>query len=168
MKANRKLPALLVLLVAVVVLVLLFSRAPSVRQPIAFNHRLHTEEVGVECGECHLYFEAGAHSGLPDGEICAGCHEEPMTESAEEAKLLGLIESGEGVTFRKLFRLADHVYYSHARHVGVAELECAECHGAIAQTTTPPSRPLVRVDMDFCTGCHERLGVTNDCIACHR
>jgi predicted CXXCH cytochrome family protein len=109
----------------------------------------------------------GASSGLPDEKTCVVCHEESMTESTEEQKLLARIENGEGVNFRKLFRMPDHVYYSHARHVAVAELECAECHGEIAKTTSPPSRPLVRVDMDFCMECHEELGVTNDCIACH-
>lgn len=167
MKLKRILP--IPLIPAIIALFLVFySKGPSVRQPIAFNHRLHTEDVGVECGECHLYFEESAHSGLPDGETCAACHEEPMTESAEEAKMLTLLGEGEEVAFHKLFRLADHVYYSHARHVAVAGLECAQCHGAIAQTTSPPPRPLVRVDMNFCVDCHEEMGVTTDCVACHR
>ncbi len=79
-----------------------------------------------------------------------------------------LLEAGDPLRFNKLFQLPDHVFYTHRRHVGIAELECANCHGAIAETERPPERALVRVSMDSCMDCHREQGQTLDCNACHR
>lgn len=79
-----------------------------------------------------------------------------------------LLEQGDPLRFRKLFRLADHVFYTHRRHVGIAEIECEACHGAIAETERPPKRALLKIDMDFCLKCHREQEATLDCNACHR
>jgi len=145
----------------------LFLPRESTIQPIAFNHLKHTGELEIECSTCHEYFETGRHAGLPSLSTCLGCHEEPLTESPEELKISQLAESGEEDVFRKLFRLADHVFYSHRRHAMVANLACETCHGTIAKTETPPERPLIRIDMDFCLDCHDSSNISNDCTGCH-
>lgn len=135
-------------------------------QPIAFNHQKHTESL--ECETCHEYVKQSAHSGLPGLSTCLGCHEEPQTESPEEKKIAGLAATGADQVFRKLMHLPDNVFYTHRRHVGIAGIECATCHGAIAQTTSPPEAPLVRITMDFCIACHREKGVSTECTHCHR
>ncbi|OGF97465.1 MAG: hypothetical protein A2Z06_05070 [Candidatus Glassbacteria bacterium RBG_16_58_8] len=163
--------AIFTLIISLIILgssYLLLSQEPGIQQPIAFNHRLHIEDNGIECIECHPYFMEHSVSGLPNEEVCAGCHEEAMTESPEEKKLVEMLAAGDGIYFLKLFHLPDHVYYSHRRHVAIAQLPCENCHGKIAESLSPPHRPLVKVDMDHCMECHEDMGVTNDCIACHR
>ncbi len=60
----------------------------STTQPIQFNHLLHTEEVGMECTDCHRYVKRAEFAGRPKVAICAECHEEPLTDSAEEALLV--------------------------------------------------------------------------------
>lgn len=143
---------------------------PSQRviQPISFNHAKHVGDLGIECSTCHEYYETSEHSGLPGMETCLGCHEEPQTDSSEEAKLVAAGASGQDLEFRKLFRMPAHVFYSHRRHVAIAKLECTTCHGDVAATEVPPERPLVRVTMDFCVDCHERDGISGDCTACHQ
>jgi predicted CXXCH cytochrome family protein len=166
-----KLKTVIIFVVFVIILVSIYAVInfrSGVYQPIAFNHLLHTEDIGLECIECHHYYREHSASGLPDGETCQGCHEDAMTDSREEAKLITMLEAGEEIYFQKLLNLEDHVYYSHQMHVVVAEIQCEKCHGGIAKTTSPPRRPLVNVDMDYCMGCHDDLGVTNDCISCHR
>lgn len=96
------------------------------------------------------------------------CHRTPQGDSAEAARVTDLLEAGDPLRFNKLFRLPDHVFYTHRRHVGIAELECADCHGAIAETERPPERALVPVSMDSCMDCHREHGLTLDCNACHR
>jgi len=137
-------------------------------QPIAFSHQKHVEELELECDTCHEYLSSGQHAGLPTLDTCLFCHEEPQTESSEEQKIRDLSAKGEVDVFRKLFRLADHAFYSHRRHAIVAGIECSTCHGAIAETSIPPTQPLVRIDMDFCIDCHERESVATDCTRCHR
>lgn len=145
-----------------------FRPKPDQKQPIAFNHQKHAGELGLGCDTCHEFLQVGQHAGLPALSTCLMCHEEAQTESTEEQKIRDLAAEGQDDVFRKLFRLADHAYYSHRRHAIVAEIPCATCHGAIAETTSPPERPFVRVDMDFCVECHERESVTTHCTACHR
>ena len=140
----------------------------TVRQPIQFNHRKHVEEAELECVGCHQYYPTGQHSGLPAFSDCLICHDPPITDSPEEKKLLDLAKGNSGAGFRKLFRLPNHVYYSHREHVTIAGLECKICHGEIAATTVPPPTPLVRITMDTCVNCHAKRGVNNDCTRCHR
>ncbi len=144
------------------------NRGPPVRQPIAFNHRKHTRDLGLACDFCHQYVRVGAHAGLPGAEICSLCHSVPQGESEEAARVTALITQGAPLKFNKLFRLPSHVFYTHRRHVGIGELECQECHGAIADTERPPERPLVSMTMDYCLDCHRQREETLDCNACHR
>jgi len=145
-----------------------FSPSGTVHQPIQFNHQLHTKKVALECGVCHQYYAEHEHSGLPDLGVCQACHAEPVTKSPEEKKLIALIANPNPPVFQKLFRLPDHAFYSHRRHVTVAKLPCQTCHGGIADTTVPPARPLVSVKMSTCIDCHTRLNVQTSCTACHR
>jgi hypothetical protein len=140
----------------------------AVAQPIQFNHQKHVKEVELECTTCHEYATTGAHSGLPSLSTCQGCHSEALTKSPEEQKLLELIATDPQPQFKKLFRLPDHAYYSHRRHVVAGALACGTCHGGIADTTAPPRYPLVRITMATCTSCHAEKGVATGCTDCHR
>lgn len=160
--------AIAVLLLVAVVVPLVARRGAAVPQPIAFNHRKHTQDLGLNCEFCHKYVRAGAHAGLPDAETCSMCHRVQQGSSTEAARVTELITNGDPLQFNKLFRLPSHVYYTHRRHAGIAELECENCHGAIADTERPPERPLVRVTMEFCMDCHREREQTLDCNACHR
>lgn len=156
-------------LVLVLGAALLFAGpSPPVPQPIAFNHLKHTQDLGLSCSFCHQYVQTGAHAGLPDEQICRMCHLSPQGTSDEAAKVTELLAAGQPLRFNKLFRLAPHVLYTHRRHVGIAGLECTNCHGGIADTERPPKRALVEIDMNFCLDCHLEQGQSVDCVACHR
>jgi Cytochrome c7 and related cytochrome c len=146
----------------------LVPRGAPVTQPIAFNHLKHTKDLGLECQFCHVYVTTGAHAGLPGADICGMCHQAQLGTSPEAARVTALLTSGDGLRFNKLFRLPAHVYYSHRRHVGIGKLECPQCHGGIAATERPPTRPLVRITMKRCVDCHRAQGQSLDCVACHR
>ena len=138
----------------------------GIRQPIEFNHLKHAEQ-GLECLDCHKYVMEHKFAGLPNIEICSECHEERLTESEEEEKLVGFIQDEVCIPWISVYRQPDHVYYSHAEHVGLAGLECQECHGNIAEMETPPRRPAVNLSMDFCMDCHRKRNASLDCLACH-
>lgn len=86
----------------------------------------------------------------------------------EKAKVAAYLKSDEDIPWNRIYDVPNHVYYSHRRHVTVAGIECATCHGSIASTTTPPQAPLNDISMAFCIECHEQEKVTTDCNACHR
>ena len=155
---------LLILLAALWVV----RRPPWVRQPVAFNHRAHTEQMKLACSMCHQYVEVGMHAGLPGAKTCVMCHQVRQGTSAAAARVTELLAGGAPLVFNKLFRLPPHVYFSHRRHVGIARLPCQDCHGQIAHTERPPERPLVTIRMRVCLGCHRSLKQPVDCVACHR
>lgn len=143
------------------------STGRAVAQPVEFNHRLHVEDLGLDCAECHEFVETEAFSGLPSADTCSLCHEEAQGESPEEAKLVALLGEGQPLEWGRLFRQPAHVYYSHSRHVAVAELECEQCHAGIAASERPPRRAR-RLSMDGCIECHDSSGVEAGCTSCHR
>ena len=44
------------------------------RQPIAYSHRLHAGELGIDCQFCHTAAEHGRHAGIPSADVCMKCH----------------------------------------------------------------------------------------------
>jgi hypothetical protein len=123
----------------------------------------------MECTDCHQYALTHARATIPNIEVCELCHSgEPLTESPEEARLLEFIEAGEKVPWRKVYRLEDHVYFSHRRHTALAGLDCAVCHGEVGERTEPVGKPAKEISMDRCIECHRENEVTTDCMMCHR
>lgn len=157
-----------ILLAALLPAALANFRHESARQPIQFNHNLHTQELEMDCTECHRYVEEAEFAGRPKLEYCADCHEESLTENPEEGKLIEYVGTGREIPWQRLYHVPDHVYFSHRRHVTVTQIDCERCHGDIPLTSSPPEEPLVHLSMDFCMDCHEQEGVSLDCNTCHR
>lgn len=139
-----------------------------VTQPVAFNHNVHVEELGLECVDCHRWALVGVRATIPNIEVCADCHEEVQTESAEEARVVEYVTAGEPIPWQKVYRVPDHVFFSHRRHASIGDLGCEVCHGDMAQRVEPVTRPTWRPTMESCMECHDESGVSNDCIYCHR
>jgi len=43
-------------------------------QPIAYSHRLHAGELGMECMYCHSGAERSQYAGIPSASVCMNCH----------------------------------------------------------------------------------------------
>jgi menaquinone reductase, multiheme cytochrome c subunit len=142
------------------------SVGSKAEQPIAFNHKKHMEQ-GLECDTCHRYYKTETFSGMPDIAVCLECHKEPVTQSPEEEKIRQFAKKGEKISWRRLYKMSDHVFYSHRRHVILGKMECQTCHGTIGQSEKPPTTPFVQMTMGWCMNCHAKKKVTNDCLACH-
>jgi len=142
-------------------------RTPSIIQPIKYNHRIHIDN-GLECVDCHQSVMEGEEATLPSIDICLSCHEEPLTESKEEAKIRKFAQTLGEIPWNRVLLLGDHVYFSHMRHVTIGKIKCVNCHGEMAKMEKPPEKPLKRMEMKDCIRCHMERNVTYDCNACHR
>lgn len=160
-------------------------------QPIDFSHKLHVNEVG-ECEGCHYFREDGSFSGVPVLENCLQCHEEQMGENPEEEKLVKeYVEPGKEIPWLIYARQPQCVFFSHAAHVKLAEMECTTCHGPVGDEEhvrpyqynrlTLYSRDIWgwniagykkhtwdRMKMDDCAECHEARGSHDACFVCHK
>jgi hypothetical protein len=137
-------------------------------QPIAYDHQKHVEENGMECLDCHQYAEEHARASIPNVEFCRDCHEEAISESENELVLLSFVTENRQIPWQQVYKVPDHAFFSHRRHVKLGELECVACHGDVAKLSASVSVPYVEVTMEWCLDCHETRGVSNDCAVCHR
>lgn len=135
-------------------------------QPISFNHKKHVEQ-GLECDSCHRYFKTQNFSGMPDISICMECHKEAITKNREEEKIRQFAKKGEEISWKRIYKEPDHVFFSHRRHVVLGKMDCKNCHGEIARSERPPSKPWGKMSMKWCMDCHSKKKITNDCLACH-
>jgi len=152
-----------------IVLLLLLIRlgiGSKTGQPISFNHKKHVEQ-GMECLTCHPHFKDQTFSGMPKVTTCLECHKDPVTQNPEEEKIRQIHKKGEEIRWKRVYQQPDHVFFSHLRHVVLGKMECKNCHGDIGQSERPPSKPWVKMTMNWCMDCHAKKKVTNDCLACH-
>lgn len=151
-----------IVLVAAIGWMLVLPAAP-IAQPVAFNHARHER---LACVVCHRGVETGARATVPQANVCLNCHATPpprvvpaIWDEAARSGRFGWV---------RVTNVPGHVMFSHRRHVAVAKLECASCHGDIGRQSAPPARAPLRLDMSACLSCHQREGASADCAACHR
>jgi hypothetical protein len=150
------------------------ERPPDAVQPFPFNHRVHVA-AKVDCLACHAGVVDLGDERFPSISKCKTCHAGATAqETPAKRQLAALFASTTPIRWDPLLRLADHVVFSHARHVDTAGIECVECHAEMASLASPP-RYERTMQMDDCIACHKRhldnaaarRGTVN-CIACHR
>ena len=153
---------------------LLFS---TKHQPINYNHVIHQEDAGMSCEDCHYFHEDGTYAGKPSLATCVDCHSEPQGETEAEAKLVAeYIEPEKEIPWISYTRQPDNVFFSHAAHVKMAEMECTDCHRDVSkEATAPPVRinrltgyPSEIIKMYVCEDCHAKEQVSNNCDVCHK
>ena len=138
-------------------------------QPIAYNHKVHIENAGLHCTDCHLHAMDMASATVPSLELCQNCHNtDPVSKSPEELKVLKYVADKQEIPWIRIYKVPDHVYFSHRRHVTRGKLECSACHGNMNEQTQPVTRAFLPVKMENCMNCHKQRKVSTDCLACHR
>ena len=137
-------------------------------QPIRFNHKKHAGELSLPCTTCHQSVEAQTFAGLPQTETCLTCHAAALTKNPEEEKIRQFASKKEMIPWKRVYQMPRDVFFSHRRHVVLAKVECAACHGKMAEQLTPPTRPLVNQSMGWCINCHQEKRASVDCNACHK
>jgi hypothetical protein len=89
---------------------------------------------------CHIVVREGTHSGR-----------------FEIDKLVQAHEEGRSVEWVRIHKLPDHVFFSHAQHVGAGKLDCAQCHGTIEEMHVV--RQVNDLSMGWCLECHRETQV---------
>ena len=140
------------------------SPAGPETQPIGFSHRQHVSGAGLDCQLCHAYARRGPVAGIPSVARCTGCHNVVLPERPEVEKLLAYAEREEPIPWVRIYRLPDHVRFTHKRHVQ-AGVGCDGCHGDVGMMNVVEQvSPLT---MGWCVSCHKAQQVSVDCLTCH-
>ena len=163
------------MLLALVMLVAPSMASQPAEQPVEYNHQVHTVTLGIACQNCHQGVESRRRAGFPPDAFCQACHSSPQGESAEEAKLVEFLQAGSALAWTQVTNVADHVLFSHRRHVALGNIDCIACHGDMRDRVRPITAAVVsfegRKGMLRCIGCHVDGGSPYagiDCMDCHR
>jgi hypothetical protein len=143
-----------------------FGRHPEREQPLEFPHNIHAgKQIG--CTEyCHEGVLSGPVAGLPSVRTCMICHNTIATDRPRIQRITQLREEGLDLDWQRVYGYPAqaHVRFNHEPHIR-AEVECATCHGNIAEGTV--ARRNVDLTMGFCVNCHTERKASIDCLTCH-
>ncbi len=130
-------------------------------QPIKFSHKVHAGDNGIECMYCHTTVEQGKSAGIPADNLCMNCHviirEGTNSGKFEIAKVVEANETGNPIEWTRIHNLPDHVFFSHAVHVGSGKLDCTQCHGPVNEMDV--MRQYSDLSMGWCINCHRETKV---------
>jgi cytochrome c553 len=126
-------------------------------QPIKFSHKIHAGQNQINCLYCHNTAEHSKSAGIPSAGVCLNCHKLVVKEgtrsgSFEINKIIRAVDKNEPIVWNRVYNLPDHVFFSHAQHVKIGKLDCAECHGDVEQMDI--IRQFNDLSMGWCVNCH--------------
>lgn len=122
-------------------------------QPIPFSHALHSGVMKMECLYCHSSAETGPHAGVPQMDLCMGCHSIVRTDSPHIQKLTKYYEEGKPVPWVRIHKLPDHAFFNHQWHIA-AGVSCQTCHGPVEQMNVV--QQWQKLEMGACMECHRQ------------
>ena len=151
----------------------------SEKQPLDFNHRIHKDKAAQKCSDCHGIGKDAAFTGIPTLAGCAGCHAEPMGNTAnEKLMVVSYVKPAREIAWRSYARQPMNVRFPHAVHVNLGKLACEKCHGTHGDSATigmyqedrisTYSRGAVTMSMSACEDCHRQKGIEAGCLGCHK
>lgn len=129
------------------------------------------------CVACHRGAWSGNAARIADTDTCLACHPaKPTVLLAGErrpeltfatARDVGLDPTGkEDLAWVQINTVRPNVYFSHRPHVR-ASVACTTCHEDVKDLSAPPTS-LKPISMTRCFRCHQALGVSTDCLTCHK
>lgn len=126
-------------------------------QPVKFSHLVHAKQNQISCFYCHHTAEYSKNAGIPSVNVCWNCHsivrEGNRSGRFEINKIVAAYENTKKpIEWVKVHNLPDHVFFSHAQHVGAGKLDCAECHGAVEDMDVVYQYS--DLSMGWCLDCH--------------
>lgn len=123
----------------------------SPTQPVAYSHKLHAGNMGMDCLYCHYTVDKAAYAAIPPTEVCMNCHERVKPQSPEILKIRDSYATGNAIPWIKIHRLPDFVYFNHRAHV-TAGVSCVSCHGRVDQMVEV--KQVKELTMAWCLECH--------------
>ena len=130
-------------------------------QPVKFSHRVHAGENKINCIYCHTGVNESKYASIPSTNLCLNCHNVirygTNTGEAEIDKIHNAVDQGKSISWVRVYKLPDFVFFSHAQHVRVGKIDCKECHGDVANMGR--IQQFTDLSMGWCMNCHKKTNV---------
>ncbi len=122
-------------------------------QPVQFYHWHHAAGMGIDCRYCHTSVEVSATAGIPPTKTCMNCHSVLFVDSQMLEPVRASFRTGIPLTWIRVNRVADFVYFNHSIHVAKG-VGCVTCHGRVDQM--PLMWRQQSLYMEWCLECHRQ------------
>jgi hypothetical protein len=131
----------------------------SSQMGVKFSHKMHIEDFGAECADCHAVDESqsAVDNLMPNHDNCYACHDEDETEC-------GFCHTNEDDPFGVPHVTTYIAKFPHATHAA-QDVACDECHTDVAKSENASTEHLPL--MADCQVCHSDLDAANYCQQCH-
>lgn len=126
-------------------------------QPIPFSHKIHVDQLGLDCRYCHSFVDVAGHSNVPTGNTCWNCHQHVQKDSPKLAPLHKSMDTsypgydGKPIEWVRVHKAPDYVYFNHSAHVNRG-ISCQSCHGDV--NTMEVVYHAEPHSMGWCLDCH--------------
>ncbi len=120
-------------------------------QPVAFSHKHHVGDDGIDCRYCHTSVEKSSFAGIPSTHVCMTCHSQLYTEAPALQPVRQSLTTNRPLQWNRVNDLPDFVYFNHSIHVGNG-IGCSTCHGQLDQM--PLTWRTQTLYMEWCLECH--------------
>lgn len=121
------------------------------RQPVAYSHKQHAGDLGIDCRYCHNTVEKAPRAALPATATCMNCHKTILKDSPRLEVVRHSAESGEAIPWVRVHKLPDFAFFDHSAHLA-AGVGCVSCHGRVDQMKVV--RIAEPMSMAWCLECH--------------
>lgn len=121
-------------------------------QPVAFSHKQHASDLGIDCMFCHVNAEKSAYAGVPATSTCMICHmQQANKNSIKFSSVTRSFNDNIAIPWIRSHKVGDYVYFDHSAHV-LAGVGCVSCHGRVDEMQVVRiTKPL---SMGWCLECH--------------
>ncbi len=127
-------------------------------QPIPFSHKIHVDQLGLDCRYCHSFVDVAGHSNVPGNNTCWNCHQHVQRESPKLQPLRDRMDAtlkhpdfGKPIEWVRVHKAPDYVYFNHSAHVNRG-ISCQSCHGDVDQMEVVYQAE--SHSMGWCLECH--------------
>lgn len=128
---------------------------------IKFSHKLHVQDVGASCEDCHGSAKTSKRSSdnlLAKQANCATCHEDEVKNNCTYCH----VDEKNLVPFANPPR---EIIFSHEKHVGELNVKCETCHLGLEKVEYAGVANMPT--MATCNTCHDNKKAANVCESCH-
>lgn len=120
-------------------------------QPVAYSHKLHAGDLGIDCRYCHVGVEVGVVASIPPTQTCMNCHSTVKPDSDKLKLVRESWNNNQPIEWVRIHNIPDYAYFNHSIHINKG-VGCITCHGNVAQMEeVTQAEPL---SMGWCLDCH--------------
>lgn len=139
-----------------------YSISAGEKRSLVFSHRLHVDDIGIECLDCHTTIpgsKKATDKNLPGHDQCFECHDNDT--ATQECKVCHIDPDNP----EELENPVREFYFDHSFHIEEQNLECDNCHRGLEKVDYAQKENLPV--MEQCFKCHDDATASKKCESCH-